>query len=115
MCHSGPNQITFFAYTEFKLVEVDVSARRQTVLPAPPEVNGCHGLTCLKTTAILRGPYSKDGDHTAPRYEVFAVDRNGQAVEIEPLPGRYVRGLPNGRFLWFDDNQAAVVTFSERV
>ncbi len=113
MCQSGPNRVTFFAYTEFKLVEVDVSARRQTVMPAPPEVSGCHGLTCLKTTAILRGPYAKNGDHTAPRPEVFAVDRSGIAVEIEPLSGRYVRGLPNGRFLVIDDDRAEIVTFSE--
>lgn len=114
MCQSGPNRITFFAYTEFKLVEVDVAARQQSVRPAPLEVQGCHDLTCVKTTAILRGPYSKNGDRTAPRSEVFAVDQRGKGFELEPLPGRYARGLSNGRFLLVGDHQVDVVTFTDR-
>ena len=114
MCPTARNSLAFFAYTDFHLVDLDVSKQIQTVIQIPPALRGCSAISRLKNTTFFRGPYPQDNDYKKPRETVFAFDiKGGQVCEVDNLPGGYVRGLSNGRMLSVSDRSVVIVSFRE--
>lgn len=115
ICKIGRNAVSFCAYSDFKLVELDVTARQQAVTTIPEELEGANAITTLPHTTFFYGPYCRDADPRKDRAQAYAFDRaSGAITNIGQVPGTVLNGLSEGRLLSLTDRDALIIRFSQQ-
>jgi hypothetical protein len=115
VCKIGQNRVTFCAYADFVLVELDLVTRQQIIFSVPKQLEGAAAITALPHVTLFHGPYDANFDHRKERTQVYAFDRaSGAVMEAGHVLGKWVRGLSGGRMLAVTDAGLSVTRFSEQ-
>lgn len=107
-CWAGRHKVIFFPYTEFQLVELDLSAKQQQVWRTPPELAGAAAITSSEESFFFYGAYKqprtfyrwRPGEDTATAIGEHTGGKYGPTVQL--------RGLSGGRFLWVQEDRYSI-------
>lgn len=111
ICKVGANKLAFCAYTGFEVVLLKVDSKSQEIFESPEKLHGAGAITLKGNVAFLKGPYE---DKKTERQSIFAynletkTDRN-----LGVIQGQYCRGLPDGKFLSYQDGNIVISSIHE--
>ncbi len=102
ICKHGVNGILFYAYTEFKVYELNLDNYKWNAFEAPDTFLGASAMTSKENNIIFHSSY----DH---KTTFFYWNRNTNEVTILGNYSSELKGLKNEKFLAFDDKGFTIV------
>jgi hypothetical protein len=112
ICKIGPNAISFCAYSDFTLVELNLTTRQHKVTAIPGQLHGCGAITTLQDKTIFHGPHPEDRNFRLERTRTFALDKADKTItKLGNISGK-VSSLSGGRMLAITETEAMIIHFS---
>lgn len=102
ICKHGVNRVLFYAYTEFKVYELNLDNYQWQAFEAPNTFLGASAMTSKENNIIFHSSYD---DKTS----FFSWNRNTNEVTILANYSLELKGIKNGKFLAFDDKGFTIV------
>lgn len=91
-CRHKDNTLYFCAYTEFRIVKLNLDNFQQEITPIPDNLHGIHGLTTDGITFYLHSPYNSRGN-------LYAWQPGFSSPQQIGSFNYFLRGLPDAKFL----------------
>ncbi|MFA7209021.1 MAG: hypothetical protein WC120_01925 [Parcubacteria group bacterium] len=107
ICKYGLNKILFYAYTDFKLSELDLDTFKIESFETPNEFSGASAMTSMADKIIFHSSYHD-------KRSFFPWDRNKKEVIKfgEYSPG--LRGIGDGKFLAYGDKGYTIIDVTKQ-
>ena len=102
ICKHGENRVLFYAYTEFKVYELNLDNYQWEAFETPDTFLGASAMTSKENNIIFHSSYDN-------KTCFFSWNRNTNEVTILGNYSSELTGLKNGKFLAFDDKGFTIV------